>query len=103
MIGAADVIAWKTAGVFGAGGLVSRGVDHVGAAFKGLDTPHMGKAIDAFGHTANMVAGAGAVAAPLIAAAVPSADARIQQKMHSENRMDRRMPGVRPPAGPPTV
>ena len=96
MSSAAEVLAWKTAGVFGAGGMVSRGLSHVGAAFEPLNTPHMGKAIDAFGHTANMAAGIGGVAAPLIAAAVPSADARIQQKMHQQNRMDRRMPGAAP-------
>lgn len=103
MIGASQVMAWKMAAVFGSGGMVSRAVSHVGDAFKGLDTPHMGKAIEGFGHAANMAAGVGAVAAPLLSAALPSADARIQQKMHDQNRMDRRMPGVATPPGAPTV
>ena len=96
-------MAWKMAAVFGAGGMVSRAVNHVGDAFKGLDTPHAAKAIDGFGHVANMAAGVGAVAAPLLSAALPSADMRIQQKMHDQTRMDRRMPGAMPAPGAPTV
>lgn len=99
MISARAVLAAKTAGLLGAGGAISRGLSHVGDSLKPLDTPHMGKAIDAFGHAANLAAGVGAVAAPVLSSILPSADARINQQMNQKSRAA----GPAMPAGMPSV
>lgn len=90
MTSAVEVLRFKSAAVFGANGMIDRGLSHVGDSFRSLDKPHVGRAIDAMNAGGQLAIAGAQIAQPILSNLLPSKDMQIQRDMHMQDRYDRR-------------
>lgn len=91
MTSAVEALQFKSAAVFGANGMIDRGLSHVGDSFRALDKPHVGRAIDAMNAGGQLAVAGAQIAQPILSNLLPSKDMQIQRDMHMQDRYDRRM------------